>query len=389
MVQAFGFHLMPYKNMPEDFNDKYESAWVNFSNSHFDHELANELYNSYLDELEYCEEVGFDGIGVNEHHQTAYGLMPSPNVMAGTLARRTSRAKIAILGNAISLHEHPQRVAEEVAMLDVITKGRIISGFVRGIGAESYSFRLDPTKSKDRFFEAHDIILKAWTEDGPTSYHGEHYDAFNINSWPKTYQKPHPPIWCPSQGSKDTIKFAAQKRYTYLQTFSSIKSVKKSFDAYREAAEEEGYTAQASQLGWSVLIYCAETDEQAYREAEEHARYFFDKLMVMPRDFFFPPGYIPPEAMQQILKTKAGLGTPGALKFEDLVNNGYILVGSPETIKQKLKEYHSELGFGVVNMNIQFGNMTHERTMNNIRLLGKHVIPMLHELEDQPKTVQG
>ncbi|CAM3880083.1 LLM class flavin-dependent oxidoreductase [Alkalicoccus chagannorensis] len=386
MVQAFAFHLMPYKNMPDDFNETHDSAWVNFSNSHFDPEVAHELYNQYLDELEFCETSGFDGIGVNEHHQTAYGLMPSPNVMAGTLARRTSRAKIAILGNAISLHQHPQRVAEEVAMLDVITKGRIISGFVRGIGAESYSFRLDPTKSKDRFFEAHDIIMKAWTEDGPSSYHGEHYDAFNINCWPKPYQQPHPPIWCPSQGSKDTIQFAAENKYTYLQTFSSIKSVKKSFDAYREAAASFGYEADPSQLGWSVLTYCADTDEEAYEQAKEHATYFFDKLMVMPRDFFFPPGYVPPEAMQQILKSKAGLGTPGALNFDDLVEDGFILLGSPETIKKKLEAYHEELGFGVVNMNIQFGDMTHERTMRNIELLGKHVVPTLHKLTSTAST---
>ncbi|MET3508209.1 LLM class flavin-dependent oxidoreductase [Halalkalibacter oceani] len=380
MVEVFAFHLMPYMNMPDDFNEKFNSAWVNFSNSHFDPEVANKLYNLYLDELEFCETMGFDGIGVNEHHQTAYGLMPSPNVMAGTLARRTKNIKIAILGNAISLHEHPQRVAEEVAMLDVITKGRIVSGFVRGIGAESYSFRLDPTKSKERFFEAHDIIIQAWTQDGPTSYHGKHYDAFNINCWPRPYQKPHPPIWCPSQGSKDTIRFAAEKKYKYLQTFSSIKSVERSFNYYRECAEEFGYTASPEQLGWSLLTYCAETDERAYEEAEEHAMYFFDKLMVMPRDFFFPPGYISEESLQNILKSKAGLGTPGALKFKDLVESGYILVGSPETIRQKLTEYHKTLGFGVLNMNVHFGNMPHHRTIKNIELLGKEVLPALKQL---------
>ncbi|MEB3102130.1 LLM class flavin-dependent oxidoreductase [Ferviditalea candida] len=379
-MEIYGFHLMPYMNMPEDFNDKYDSAWVTYSNSNFDPKYGHELYNLYLDELEFCERMGFDGIGVNEHHQTAYGLMPSPNVMAATLARRTTKVKIAILGNAISLRDHPQRVAEEVAMLDVITGGRIISGFVRGIGAEYYSFRLDPTKSKERFFEAHDIIIQAWTQPGPTSYHGKHYHFTHINSWPVPYQKPHPPIWCPSQGSRDTIHFAAERRYPYLQTFSSIPSVKKSFDLYREAAEEFGYTAPAEQLGWSVLIYCAETDARALEEAEEHAAYFFSKHLVMPTDFLFPPGYLPAETHQKTVQSKAGLGTPGAFQFKDLIDRGMLIAGSPDSVRDQLIELNRTLGFGKLNINMHFGNMPHHRTMKNIELLGKHVLPALRAL---------
>jgi alkanesulfonate monooxygenase SsuD/methylene tetrahydromethanopterin reductase-like flavin-dependent oxidoreductase (luciferase family) len=380
MVQVYGFHLMPYTAVPDDFNEKYNSAWVTFPNSYFDPEYGSELYNLYLDELEFCETMGFDGICVNEHHQTAYGLMPAPNVMAAALARRTKACKIAILGNAINLRDHPQRVAEEVAMLDVITRGRIISGFVRGIGAEFYSFRLDPTKSKERFFEAHDLIVKAWTEDGPISYYGKHYQVPHLNIWPKPYQKPHPPIWCPSTGSRDTIRFAAQHRYPYLQTFSSAASVKQSLDYYRQCAEQNGYTPTPDLLGWSVLVYCAETDERAYEEAEEHAMYLFNRLLVMPQHIFFPPGYIPEESMHQTMKTKAGLGKPGAFKFTDLVEKGYLIAGSPRTVRDRLVKYQQEIGFGLLTINVHFGNMPHYRTMKNIELLGKHVIPALHGL---------
>ncbi|GAA4714192.1 LLM class flavin-dependent oxidoreductase [Brevibacillus fulvus] len=377
MVQVFAFHLMPYGKMPEDFNERYDSSWVTYSNANYDPEYGNQLYHNYLDQLEFCEQMGFDGIGVNEHHQTPYGLMPSPNVMAATLARRTQKVKIAILGNAISLRDHPQRVAEEVAILDVITKGRIISGFVRGIGAEYHSFQLDPTKSKERFFEAHDLIIQAWTQDGPTSYYGQHYQFPYVNSWPRPYQKPHPPIWCPSQGSKDTIRFAAQNRYPYLQTFSSIPSVKSSLDYYRQCAEEFGYTAPPEQLGWSTFIYCAETDAQAHEEAEEHAMFFFNKLFVMPKEFFFPPGYIPPQAQQKTLQSKAGLGQPGFFTYQELTEKGYMIVGSPKSVREQLREYHKQLGFGLLNINIHFGDMPHDRAMKNIELLGKEVIPSL------------
>src|SRR3954469_15099313 len=135
---------MPWPYLPADFSQTHDTAWVVCENDLYDPRQGHAVYNRYLDELEYADELGFDAICVNEHHQNAYGLMPSPNIMAAALARRTTRAKIAILGNCLPLRDHPLRVAEEVAMLDVITNGRIISGFVRGLGAESFSFGLSP-----------------------------------------------------------------------------------------------------------------------------------------------------------------------------------------------------------------------------------------------------
>ena len=133
-MQVFCFHLMPWAHLPEDFSQTHDSAWVTCPNSLYDPELGHPLYNRYLDELELADQLGFDGVCVNEHHQTAYGGMPSPNIMAACLARRTKQAKLVILGNVLPLYDHPQRVAEEIAVLDVITKGRVISGMVVGTG---------------------------------------------------------------------------------------------------------------------------------------------------------------------------------------------------------------------------------------------------------------
>lgn len=160
------FHLMGYADLDFEATKQYETVWVNLPNSFYDPKKGHQLYNRYLDELEYAEELGFDGVAVNEHHQTAYGLMPSPIVMASALARRTKRVKIAILGSALPLREHPMTVAEEHAMVDVISGGRLISGFVRGIGAEYHTFGVNPTISHERFHEAHDLIVQAWTKPG-------------------------------------------------------------------------------------------------------------------------------------------------------------------------------------------------------------------------------
>jgi alkanesulfonate monooxygenase SsuD/methylene tetrahydromethanopterin reductase-like flavin-dependent oxidoreductase (luciferase family) len=131
-MRVFSFHLMPWPHLPDDFEQKYDSAWVWFSNSFYDPLEGHQLYNRYLDELELAEPLGFDGVCVNEHHQNAYGLMPSPNLFAATLARRTKNIKIAVVGNALPLYNPPTRVAEEYAILDVISGGRLIAGMVVG-----------------------------------------------------------------------------------------------------------------------------------------------------------------------------------------------------------------------------------------------------------------
>src|SRR5690349_47842 len=107
MVSFYYFHLMPWPYLPADFDENYISSWVTLPNSIYDPKRGHRLYNEYLDEMEYAEKLGFDGLGVNEHHQSAYGTMPSPNLMAAALVRRTTKAKIAILGNAIALRDHP------------------------------------------------------------------------------------------------------------------------------------------------------------------------------------------------------------------------------------------------------------------------------------------
>ena len=160
------FHLMPYR--PLDFTErkKHRSAWVVLPNSLYDPKKGAEEYQSYLDQLTFAEELGFDAIGVNEHHQTAYGMMPAPNLIASALIQRTKRVKIAILGRALPLTNNPVTIAEEFAMLDNLSKGRIIAGFVRGIGTEYHATGLNPAFSLERFQEAHDLIVSAWTRAG-------------------------------------------------------------------------------------------------------------------------------------------------------------------------------------------------------------------------------
>src|SRR5262245_13455637 len=126
------FHLMPYRFLPDDFERKYRSVWVDVPHHLYDAEKTQDLYHEFLDELEFAEAQGFDGLCVNEHHNNAYGLMPSPNIMAATLTRRTSQAAIVVLGNSLAAYNPPLRVAEEFAMLDLLSGGRLVAGFPVG-----------------------------------------------------------------------------------------------------------------------------------------------------------------------------------------------------------------------------------------------------------------
>lgn len=372
------FHLMPYPYLPDDFDERYPSPSLTFPNKHFDREVGHRLYHRYLDELEHAERVGFDGIAVNEHHQSAYGLMPSPNIMAAALARRTERAQIMVLGNAIGIRGNPLRVAEEIAMLDHLTGGRIVSGFVRGIGWEYFAHSVNPTRSRDRFTEAHDLIIKAWTSDEMFQWVSPNYEYRYVNLWPRPLQRPHPPIYIPGAGSTETMRFVAERRYTYMSVYAPTPVVGRWFDGYRRAAEELGYTPDPEKIGLSIPIYVAETDEQAHREGREQLLWLFRKGLKQGPELMNPPGYMSASSMRGLLM--AGMKPFRELSYEDLLAGGYAVVGSPDTVRARLRELHDELGFGQLIGLFAIGGLTHEQVVRSTELFAADVMPALRPL---------
>lgn len=383
-MKFFNFHLMPYAAADLEKIKQNGSAWVTFSNENYDPEIGAELYHGYLDQLEYADQLGYDGVVLNEHHQTAYGLMPIPGVLAGALARSVKRAKIAILGRALPLLNNPLMIAEEFAILDNLTRGRFIAGFVRGIGAEYHAMGVNPAESHARFHEAHDMIIRAWTEPGPFEYAGKHYHFRYVNPWPRPYQKPHPPIWTPSQGSTDTIRWSAQNRYTYCQTLSPIETVARFFDMYREEADKAGYQASADQLAWSNSIYVAETDEKAMREAAPHLEALSNVFLKMPLEMLLPPGYTSAESMKRIRASRTNLKPQTA---EDLVKAGVVIVGSPNTVREKLAEYQELARFNTSLTKTQFGTMPVAQARENTAAVAQEILPYFKDEASSSDTV--
>jgi alkanesulfonate monooxygenase SsuD/methylene tetrahydromethanopterin reductase-like flavin-dependent oxidoreductase (luciferase family) len=377
-MKFFAFHLMPYRSLDLSYPDSYRSVWVTFPNTYFDPQEGHRLYSDYLDELEYADACGFDGVGVNEHHQNAYGIMPSPAIIAGALSRRM-KGKIAILGRALPLLNNPLVVAEEFAMLDQITKGQLIAGFVRGQGAEYHSTGANPVESLERFREAHDLILQAWTQPGPSRYEGKYYDFSYVNTWPRPYQQPHPPVWIPSQGSTETIEWAAapERRYTYLQTYSPYATLRRFLGKYRETAQRYGYEPSDDQLGWMAPTYVAETDQQAYDEAKPHIEAFINKFLRLPVELVRPPGHMSLASYRMVLAAKsAQMQTP---TIDSVIESGAFVIGSVETVRRRLLEANRDLHLGNFLALIQFGTLPHDLTKKNIETFATKVIPWLRE----------
>jgi alkanesulfonate monooxygenase SsuD/methylene tetrahydromethanopterin reductase-like flavin-dependent oxidoreductase (luciferase family) len=379
-------HLMPYADVDPDFDKTYDTPWVTFPNTYYDPAKGHALYNRYIDELVYADHLGFDGVCCNEHHQNAYGLMPIPAIIAGALARETKNCKIAVLGRALPLMSYPLSVAEEYAMIDNISGGRLVAGFVRGIGAEYHSTGVNPAESHGRFLEAHDLIMQAWTQPGPSRFEGKYFHLNYVNTWPRPLQQPHPPIWIPSQGSSETIAWAAHpsRKYTYLQTFSPIPQLQHFLGLYRQQAEKYGWECTPEKLGWATPVYVSDTDENAMNEARPHVEFFFNKFLRMPTEMLLPPGYVSLASMAQLAKRSGGPASGGYRKVEDLAASGQIILGSPDSVAQQLERYQGQVGFGYLIAMMMFGTLPRDLTKRSMELFAQKVMPRLRHVGETP-----
>ncbi|NQV20033.1 MAG: LLM class flavin-dependent oxidoreductase [Rhodospirillales bacterium] len=392
-LKFYAFHLMPYPYIdtsPSEETGEY-STWVTIPNKNMDPIVAHQLYNEYLDQLVSAEKYGFDGIIVNEHHSNAYGTMPSPNIMASHIIARTKNIPVGVVGNALPLHGNPVRVAEEIALLDCISGGRIISGFVRGIGCEYFNHPVKPSDSIGRMWEAVDLILKAWTEREPFTWQGDHWYIPNVNIWPRPVQHPHPPIWMPGQGSLETIRNCAKYKFTFMQIYSPQWFTKKSVQMLREEANKCGYDAPRDQFIAAVPTYVAETDEQAHREAKAHMQWLFNTGLNIPDQIYFPKGYMSKASWSGLVGSmvKYGIKEPKDLTYSDLLKDRYVIVGSPSTVREQIEEYCDDVGAGgLIGAGTPFGPMPSWMSMKNMQIFSEEVMPYFRDADGMPEYMK-
>jgi alkanesulfonate monooxygenase SsuD/methylene tetrahydromethanopterin reductase-like flavin-dependent oxidoreductase (luciferase family) len=378
------FHLMPYRWLPADFRERYHGVWVDLPNRLYDPERGHQLYNEYLDMLEYADQMGFDALGVNEHHQNAYGMMPSPNVMAGALARR-SKGMLLILGNSIALYNPPIRVAEELAMLDVVSGGRVIAGFPVGTSMDTnYCYGVNPVTLRERYREANDLILKAWATREPFAWNGKYTKLRYVNLWPHPIQKPRPPVWVPGLGSIETWDWCIDNDYNYSYlSFSGYKRAQKVMDTYWERRGQRGVEQNPFSGAFFQQVCLSDTDAACEREWWPHVDYFFNKCIHLYPGMAEAPGYRTEASLRagvvsQIGNTSGNMGQNKSWK--ELVEGRYVVAGSPTTVRQQLEELARSLRVGHLLLGLHIGSSPIEMTNRSTYLCATQVLPHLRPL---------
>ncbi|MBG93504.1 MAG: LLM class flavin-dependent oxidoreductase [Chloroflexi bacterium] len=386
---------------------------LSISNGEYDPQLGSELYNRYLDEQVAAEEAGFDAIMLNEHHSTPFCMGGTVNTEAAILARITDKVKIVINGNVLPIWDDPLWLAEELATIDMISKGRLVTGWVRGTGRESVAHNAPPPFNWERFQEAHDFIIKAWTTPGPFRWEGEHYDFRYVNPWMRPYQNPHPQIMIPGVVSKNTVKWSAEHRYPYLMLATRLEPTKASFDYYREVAHQSGYEAGPQHLGYLFKVHVDETEELAYETGKKFldgpGNIFLEGsrgtaspvLQNLPgltdRKNLLPTGEVgfvaasrgrnaadvarDNNANKPDPRNVRGAQTQATLAdYDTQLENYTIISGTPKTVLPKIRHVLETLRPGTIFFWDGDGAMTHDDSMRSLRLMGSDVIPAVKEM---------
>jgi alkanesulfonate monooxygenase SsuD/methylene tetrahydromethanopterin reductase-like flavin-dependent oxidoreductase (luciferase family) len=387
-MKLMWFHLMPYTELPDDFRDKHPSVWVDIHSSLFDPRRAHHMYNDFMDELEFAAECGFDAICVNEHHSNGYGLMPSPNLIASALARRTSDTALCVMGNSLALYNPPTRVAEEFAMIDVISGGRLIAGFPVGTPMDTcFAYGQNPSMLRDRYYEAHDLVLRAWTETDTFAFNGRFNQQRYVNIWPRPVQKPHPPIWIPGGGSIETWRWCAEMDhvYAYLSYFG-YQAGQVTMDGFWQEMDRLGKDRNPYRAGFLQFVGVAETRDEAYRLYREPAEYFYGRCLHVDPRFAGAPGYTS-EATQRAGVVGQVAQVARMRRFDTLaremdaiVEKGYVIIGSPDEVAAQLKEVAINLNVGHLMLLCQFGNMGIDLAKYNTKLFAEKVMPQLSDV---------
>jgi alkanesulfonate monooxygenase SsuD/methylene tetrahydromethanopterin reductase-like flavin-dependent oxidoreductase (luciferase family) len=363
------------------------SLRVNLPNRVCDPQITGDLLHRYYDEYALCDELGLD-IMLNEHHATATCLSSAVAIPAAILARETKRARLLILGYPISHRPDPLRAAEEIALIDVISRGRLELGLVKGVPYETAASNLNPVRIMDRFWESHDFLLKALSShDEPFNWEGEFFHYRNVNVWPRVAQNPYPPIWVTTASKGNAIEIA--KRGHNIATMGTGYASKSVYDAYKQTYRELSRPAPGPEkFAYLGFLAVAATEAEARARAEKMASYPRTAQTVFA-PFKNPPGFLSIDDNARMLSGKAAPRTltkdgrgidPSTCSVQDLIDAGMMFCGTPDQVYRQITEFSDAIG-GFANLLLmgQAWELNHAETVDNITLLAKEVLPRWQE----------
>jgi alkanesulfonate monooxygenase SsuD/methylene tetrahydromethanopterin reductase-like flavin-dependent oxidoreductase (luciferase family) len=377
------FHLMPYRDLPADYEKRYnashiEPIWFDVA----DADKVGQFYNATLDEMLHAAKAGMHGLCTNQHHQNVYGFMANPSLMGSVLARGTAGQDVAIiqLGSTLPSTTPPTRIAEEYAMLDCISGGRLVAGFPTGLPSDvTLSNGVVPIEQRERYREALALVIKAWSAREVFAWNGKYYQLGMVNLWPRPIQQPHPPIWIPGAGISATAEYVVDHDHCFCHlSYYGLKSAEEVSDRYWETCARKGRDDNPHRYSFLQLIGVAETDAEAERIYGPHGEYFFNKLLYNAPQYQQIPGCLEYEGMRSALRgTIRSSINLRELKAKDFFERGFIVVGSPKTVRERLLDGVKRLRIGHLLTLLHFGSMPTEVCKANIDLFAREVLPHL------------
>src|SRR3954471_6109337 len=398
-MKIFIFDLLAYGENLDHIKEGAELPYP-LSQRHFKSEIAVRTYAEHLAAWEELDRLGYDGVGFNEHHCSPYGLMNSPNLMASAAAQRTKNLKLLIYGNLLPLHE-PLRLAEELAMIDCMSNGRLISGFARGIPREYQVHNVPLAESRARFEEAYDIITRAWTEE-VFSYEGRFWSYRDVALCPRRVQPPPPPIWVPVIGSRESIEFAARHNLPITPGLGRHRGLRDDIIRfYASCLARAGHRITPDHLSLGITAYVADSKAQALREYGPHILYFnrplfhhvnFTKTKRQRETGYASQSstdYVRPENRRAALNLREDFRH---MTMADLERQAeHMPLGTADEVAERIIEAAESAGANQVQLAMNRGCLPHKLFMNQIERFAREVLPRLqaHEVKRVPAAEQA
>jgi alkanesulfonate monooxygenase SsuD/methylene tetrahydromethanopterin reductase-like flavin-dependent oxidoreductase (luciferase family) len=407
-MRAFYGCEVTYPFVAQQVLDAADSVRASLPNKYCDPKIAADLYHETLDEYLVADDVGLN-VMATEHHAGINSLIGSNPTFVGIIARQTRKARILSLGTLISLRRDPVRIAEEYAMIDVISRGRLEIGLVKSGGSEMASNNGNPMQNEDRLWEGIDLISKALTHrEGPFSWEGKHFTHRHVNIWPGPYQQPMPRLWAATGDPRSTAECGRRGIINTL-VLRGPEGTKKAWDAYKRARREAGLPlATRDMFAYAAMVYVGETDEEGIRIGSKILWFLNTSLKTAPQMSKFLPGVAPPEAAPQIYRSKPKAAAPADAKkassgphrvgeevtksasqnaaalmsitVEQAMAQGILFAGNPDTVYRQIIDFQRKAGpFGNLNIIGRSGFLTHAEAVKGIKMFAREVLPRLKE----------
>jgi alkanesulfonate monooxygenase SsuD/methylene tetrahydromethanopterin reductase-like flavin-dependent oxidoreductase (luciferase family) len=272
----------------------------------------------------------------------------------------------------------------------VISGGRLIAGFPVGTPMDTcYCYGQNPSLLRERYLEAHDLVMKAWQEQDTFAFNGRFNQQRYVNIWPRPVQKPHPPVWIPGGGSIETWQWCARMDYVYAYlSYFGYKDGKATMDGFWAEMSRLGKDRNPYRAGFLQFVGVAETRDKAMELYREPAEYFYGRCLYTDPRWATPPGYVTEGTMRAGMQSQVGRAASlaareqarSATHMEDIVERGYVIIGSPDEVVEQLTEVAASLNVGHLMLLLQYGNMSKELTKYNTKLFAEKVMPKLHPL---------